>query len=228
MKRCLPILLLLLFGLRAQAHAQIVDTVVGGMRYSEDQAYQAFMKIKIIEEIKVLKENYDASVRYYDEYKRLNQGKGIIYNVTQRIKTAQSQIDANMMANINRDFIHTYNTNTKVDQFFKSIDRSIASNMKYAGDEIANTIHNRQQGVNIAQNAGSLSPKDAANLSTQAQGIQIQMMTQLHEDNLRLIQLQSMRLAEETRRQEAEQDLISNLQKSVQQRIPAAGLESNQ
>ena len=221
MKRVLCLIPLLLLGFQAPAHAQLVDTVIGGLSYAQQQAYQAFMQLKVVEELAVLKQNYDASVRYYTQFEQLNQGKGILYNVGQELKTGETQIEANLMANVNRDFIHTYNSNTAVDQFYKSIDSAIASNMKYAGDEIANTIDNRQTGVNVAQSANGLAPKDAANLNAQAQGIQIQMLTQLHDDNLRLIQIQTMRLAEETQREEAEQALISNLQQSVQQRIPS-------
>lgn len=212
--------LLLLWG--QPAHALIFDTAISGIQYAEQKAYQAFMKLKVIEEIKILKENYDASVRYYKEFERLNSGKGLFQNVADMLKTAAEQMGDELKSNVDRDFIHTYNTDTKVDQFFNSIDRSIANNMRYAGDELANTISSRKVGIQIAQEAKGLSPKDAANLSAKASGLQIQMMTQLHEDNLRLIEINSMRLAAEMRQQQGEQKLINSIRKSVEKRAPGA------
>jgi len=228
MNRRLTLSLLLILGLRAPAHAIIVDTITSGMKYAQDQAYQAFMKIKIIEQIRIMKQNYDASVRYYNEFKRLNEGKGILYNVGQQLKTTAEQMGDDLQRSVDRDFIHTYNTDTKVDQFFKGVDRSIANNMRYAGDELGNLIANRKVGVEIAKNASNLSPKDAANLGVKAQGFQLQMMAQIHEDNLRLIELHSMQLANDTRRQQAEQRLIEKVRKSVERVSPEAAREEKE
>ncbi len=227
MKRVLPLVLMLLLLAEAPAHAIIVDTFVSGVKYAQDAAYQAFMKLKVIEEIQILKQNFDASVRYYDEFKRLNEGRGILYNVAQQLKVAELQELEVMKGNVDRDFVNTYKTDTKVDQFFGSIDRGISNNMKYAGDELANLVNNRKIGVDIAKNAGNLSPKDAANLAVKAQGIQIQYLSQIHEDNIRIIEIQSMQLANDTRRQQAEQRLIDNVRKSVERVAPGAGRQEN-
>ena len=228
MTRRLTLSLLLILGLQAPAHAIIVDTFASGMKYAQDKAYQAFMKIKIIEQIRIMKQNYDASVRYYNEFKKLNEGRGILYNVGQQLKTTAEQMGDDLQRSVDRDFIHTYNTDTKVDQFFKGVDRSIANNMRYAGDELGNLIANRKVGVDIAKNAGNLSPKDAANLGVKAQGIQLQMLAQIHEDNLRLIQIQSMQLANDTRRQQAEQRLIEKVRKSVERVSPESVKEESE
>ena len=222
MRKILALTAALLLLWAQPAHALIFDTAISGLQYAEQKAYQTFMRLKIIEEIKIMKENYDASVRYYKEFERLNSGKGLFQNVADMLKTAAEQMGDELKANVDRDFIHTYNTDTKVDRFFNSIDRSIANNMKYAGDELANTISSRKVGIQIAQEAKGLSPKDAANLSAKAAGLQIQMMTQLHEDNLRLIEISSMRLATEMRQQQGEQTLIKSIRKSVEKRAPGA------
>ncbi|MDE2491540.1 MAG: hypothetical protein KGM24_11880 [Elusimicrobia bacterium] len=209
---------------QAPANALIFDTAVNGLQYAEEKAYHAFMRLKVVEEVQILKQNYDASVRYYQEFQRLNSGKGFFHNIGDMLQTAGDQMASDLEGNIDRDFIHTYNTDTSVDRFFNSIDRGIASNMKYAGDELANAIKDRDEGVKIAQQANGLSPKDAANLSAKAAGLQLQMEAQLHQDNLRLIELASMRLAAETRREQAEKGLIQSLRDSVQKRAPGAVL----
>lgn len=219
-------LALMLLG-EVPAHAIIVDSFVSGVKYAQDQAYQAFMKIKVIEQIRILKQNYDASVRYYNEFKKLNEGRGILYNVAQQLKVAELQELDILRGNVDRDFINTYKTDTKVDQFFQSIDRGVATNMKYAGDEMANLINNRKIGADIAKNAGNLSPKDAANMAVKAQGLQLQYLSVIHEDNLRLIQIQTMQLANDTRRQQAEQRLIDTVRKSVKRVAPEAVKEES-
>lgn len=221
MRRPVLIAALLLLA-QAPAHALIVDTFISGANYMKDEAYKAFMKLKVIEQIRIAKQNYDASMRYYREFERLNSGKGIFYNVGVQLKGAAIDMGRQLEEAVDRDFVHTYNTDTKVDRFFKSIDRGIAGHMKYAGDELGRVISDRKLGVDVAQSAQGLSPKDAANLSARAQGLQLQMLSQLHEDNLRLIELQSMQLAADIRRQESERRLISDIRKSVGKRVPAA------
>jgi len=219
-KIVLASVLLLMWG--QPAHALIFDTAMSGLQYAEQKAYQAFMKLKVIEQIRMMKQNYDASVRYYKEFERLNSGKGLFANVGDMLKTTAEQMGDELKNNVDRDFINTYNTDTKVDRFFGSIDRSIANNMRYAGDGLADVISGRKVGVQIAQQAKGLSPKDAANLSAKAAGLQIQMMAQLHEDNLRLIEISSMRMAADMRQQQGEQRLIESIRKSVDKRAPGA------
>lgn len=209
----------------ARSEALIFDTVAGGMKYAKDAAYQAFVKLKWIEQIRIMKQNYDASQRYYREFKRLNEGKGLVHNVGEMFKAAGNQMAYELEAQVDRDFIHTYNTDTRVDRFFLSVDHKIASNMRYAGDQMAAMISNRQKGIDIAKEANGLSPKDAANLQAKAQGLQLQLLQQLHEDNLRLIELQSMRLAAEARREKRGHKLNEQLRKSVERRVPGAGRE---
>ncbi len=228
MKRLAAFTLALMLLAEVPAHAIIVDTFVSGVKYAQDAAYQAFMKLKVIEEIQLLKQNYDASVRYYTEFKRLNQGRGILYNVAQQLKVAELQELDTLRGNVDRDFLNTYKTDTKVDQFFQTIDRGVANNMKYAGDEMANLINNRKIGADIARNADGLSPKDAANMAVKAQGLQLQYLSVIHEDNLRIIEVQTMQLANDTRRQQAEQTLIETVRKSVQRVAPEAVREPPQ
>jgi len=219
-KLALAAALLLLWG--QPAHALIFDTAMSGLQYAEQKAYQAFMRLKVIEQIRMMKQNYDASVRYYKEFQRLNSGKGLLHNVGDMLKNTAELMGDELKSNVDRDFINTYNTDTKVDRFFGSVDRSIANNMRYAGDGLADVISGRKVGIQIAKQANGLSPKDAANLSAKAAGLQIQMMTQLHEDNLRLIEISSMRLATEVRQQQGEQRLIESIRKSVEKRAPGA------
>jgi hypothetical protein len=220
----------LLLAAQAPAHALFGDEAILAMQLAEEKAFHAFMQVQVVQQVLTLKQNYDASVRYFNDFKQLNSGQGIFQNIAAEVKSAQTQENHAIQQQLNSDFgknaTDTSGSSTAVDKFYKSLDQGIANNIKYAGDEFANLIANRQSGQNIAASAAGLAPKDAANLSAKAQGIQVQMLTQIHEDNLRLIQLQSMQLATEARRQQGDSSSLQNIQKSLQTRFPTAGIQS--
>ncbi len=230
MKRLSSVLLFIFITGARPARAQVsTDAPILTMMLSEDKVFHSFMQLQVVQEIATLKANYDASVRYFNDFKQLNSGKGLFQNIGAQIKTAQQQEDYKIQQELNQTFIKTraqrYDTNTAVDKFYKALNQGVDNNIKYAGDEFANLIANRQTGQDIASNANGLAPKDAANLSAKAQGVQVQMLTQIHEDNLRLIQLQSMQLAAEARRQQGDATSIQDLQSSLQKRYPNAQVQ---
>jgi len=201
------------------AHALFGDEAILSMQYAEDKTYHTFMQLQLVQEIATLKANYDASVRYYKEFNQLNSGPGFLKNIEHRIKVAQQQENQKIQQDLKKHFNNpSPDNNTGTDEFFKSIDHSIAGNIQYAGDEMANLISNRQVGVDAAQSADGLSPKDAANLTARTQGLQLQMMASLHEDNLRMLQLQSLMLSRQTRREEEETSVIQTIKQSLQSR----------
>ncbi|MDE2141194.1 MAG: hypothetical protein KGJ84_02115 [Elusimicrobia bacterium] len=206
------------------AHAFFGDEAILSMQYAEDKTFHAFMQLQVVQEIATLKANYDASVRYYSEFKQLNSGKGLFQNLGAEIKVAQDQENEKIEQELNQTFVQpSQNTNTATDDLFQALDHAIAGNIKYAGDEMANVISDRKAGVSVSQNAEGLSPKDAANLTAKAQGLQLQMLAGIHEDNLRMLQLQSMTLSRETRRDESEAGMIQDIRASLQRR----GLQTN-
>jgi len=219
--RCALAVFLLMFVVgEAPAHAQLfAGPVVSGLQYAEQQAYMTFMKTQVVQELLILKQNYDASVRYYNEFKQLNSGKGFFQNVGAQIKTAANNDVQQFDKQVVQAFTQT-NSNTAVDQFVQGVNKGIYNSMKYATDEAVALAENRKLGADIANNSGGLAPKDAANLSARAQGIQIQMLTQLHSDNLRLIQLLSMQLAGQARDPSGQSETIGLIKASLKTRAP--------
>jgi hypothetical protein len=219
MKRIICILMLILLIGEAPARAQVsTDAPILTMMLSENKVFHSFMQLQVVQEIATLKANYDASVQYFNDFKRLNAGKGIVQNVGQQIKAAQQQENQDIQNQLTQQLLHPTGRATVPGQLFQAIEQMINGNIKYAGDETANLISNRQMGVNVAQNANGLAPKDAANLTAQAQGLQIQQLVGIHEDNLRIIQLLSMMLSQGTHREEGEQKMIGDIQQSLQNR----------
>ena len=221
MRRSICIGLLLVAAIAAPAHAQF-DAAIAAAQLAEQKAYDAFMHIQIVQQLMVLEQTYTASVDYINQWKQLNSGHGILYNVGQKLEMAQNQ----ETKRLSQQFTNSLNTRgtAPAQVLFQTIDQTIAANIKYTGDEMVNVIANRQIGVNIAQNANGLAPKDAANLSAKSQGLEIQMLTLLHEDNLRIIQLVSLQLSGQSRQPEAQETMIQNISQSVQGRYPSATL----
>ena len=220
MKRAVALAALLLAVRPAPAHALFGDEAILAMQYAEDKTFHAFMQLQIVQEIATLKANYDASVRYYNEFRQLNSGKGLFQNVAARITAAQEQETESFKAQLADMAKPSTGSGSSVDDFFQSLDHAIANNIKYAGDEAANLVANRKLGENISNNADGLSPKDAANLTAKAEGIQIQMEAQQHQDNLRIIQLLSMQLQAQAQQQGSQASMIQGLRASLRTRAP--------
>lgn len=223
MKRAFIVALLLSAAFAAPAQAQL-DATIAAAQLAEQKAYDAWMHIQIVQQIVLLTQTYNASVDYINQWKQLNSGHGILYNVGEKLQAAQNQ----ETKRLSQQFMATMNARgtAPAKVLFDTIDQTVAASIKYTGDEMTNVVANRQIGVNIASNAGSLAPKDAANQSTRAQGLEIQMLTQLHEDNLRIIQLVSLQLSAQARPAEGQEAMMQNIKTSVQSHYPTATLDT--
>ena len=213
----------LLFAGTVPAHAQ-AEAAIAAMQLAEQKAYDAWTHIQIVQQLTVLIQTYNASVDYINQWKQLNSGHGLLYNIGEQVKVAQNQ----ETQRLSLQFMSALNARgtAPAKVLFDTIDQTVAASIKYTGDEMTNVVANRQIGVNIAANANSLAPKDAANQSARTGGLQIQMMTQLHEDNLRIIQLMSLQLSAQARTPEGQEMMIQNINHSLQSRYPTATLDT--
>jgi hypothetical protein len=219
MKRLISGCLLLAFvGAAAPVYAQ-AGSAIAAAQYAEQKTFDTFMHMQVVQELLVLKQNYDASVQYYNEFRQLNSGKGYFANVTAQIKTAVENDGKQFDKQVTAAFTQT-NSNTMVDQFVQGVNKGIYNSLTYTTDEALNLVAQRKAGSDIATSANGLSPKDAENLSAKAGGIQIQMLTQLHADNLRLIQLLSMQLAGQSRDPSGQSQTMNAIRASLKTRAP--------
>lgn len=217
------ILACLLLAQAVPAHAQ-AEAAIAAMQLAEQKAYDAWTHIQIVQQLTVLIQTYNASVDYINQWKQLNSGHGLLYNIGQEVKVAQNQ----ETQRLSQQFMNSVNARgtAPAKVLFDTIDQTVAASIKYTGDEMTNVVANRQIGVNIAANANSLAPKDAANQSARTAGLEIQMITQLHEDNLRIIQLMSLQLSAQSRSPEGQETQMENIIKSVQSHYPTATLDT--
>jgi hypothetical protein len=219
MKRLVSACLLLAFlGASAPVYAQATSAIAAA-QYAEQKTFDTFMHLQVVQELLVLKQNYDASVQYYNEFRQLNAGKGYFANVSAQIKTAVEHDAQQFDKQVSTAFTQP-NSNTLVDQFVQGVNKGIYNSLTYTTDEALNLVAQRKAGSDIANNANGLAPKDAANLSARAQGIQIQMLTELHSDNLRLIQLLSMQLAGQTRDPSGQSQVLGGIRAGLKTRAP--------
>lgn len=219
MKRTCLAVSLLLSAAAAPAHAQFIDGALSAAAWAQEQAYEAFMKLQVLQEVATLKANYEASVRYYNEFKQLNSGRGFVYNVGQQIAKTEDQT----VNQISQSLTNAIANKGSYGQLLQTIDKAVAGNMQYASSELANLGTNRQMAIQVSQNANGLSPKDAANLAAKAQGLQMQMLAEIHEDNLRLLQMQALQLSNANQHQENEATMIQSLKQSLQTRGVVSG-----
>jgi hypothetical protein len=219
MKRLISGCLLLAFvGASAPAYAQ-AGSAIAAAQYAEQKTFDTFMHLQIVQELLILKQNYEASVQYYNEFKQLNSGKGYLYNVSAQVKTAVENDAQQFDKQVAAAFTHP-NSNTLVNQYVQGVNKGIYNSLTYTTDEALNLVAQRKAGSDIANNAGGLAPRDAANLAVKAEGIQIQMLTQLHADILRLIQLMSMQLAGQVRDPSGQSQSIGDISASLKTRAP--------
>lgn len=220
MKRIAAVVLFLVAVAVRPAHAQFSsDGPILSMMYAEDKAFHAFMQLQVVQQLATLKANYNASVGYYNQFQQLNSGRGLLQNVDRILNTSQQKEDVNIQQQLTQTFQQPpYARKSATDDLIKTLNQAISSNIKYAGDEMANVISDRQQGVNVAQNANGLAPKDAANLSAQTSGLQLQMLANIHEDNLRMLQMQSAMLSQQTQQDAQQSAMIGDIQQSLQSR----------
>jgi len=211
--------LLLLAIAAPPAHAQfLVGSVVSGVQAAQEEAFEAFMKIQLVQQLEVLRQNYQASVNYYQQFKQLNSGKGILANLGRQLKSAEDS----QLQQESQELFNSYSGQTATDNFFQTVDQTIYNNLKYAGEEAANAISDKQTGVSIAQSASGLSPKDADNLAAKSQGLELQMLAQIHQDDLRLIQLSSLRLSSQNQNDQGQATMIQDISRSIKARYPGA------
>ncbi|MDE2313416.1 MAG: hypothetical protein KGL04_04490, partial [Elusimicrobia bacterium] len=134
------------------AGAQVLGSIISGAQMAQQEAFEAFMKINLIQQLEVLRQNYQASVQYYQDFKQLNSGRGIAYNIGQQLKSAETA----QLQSESQQLLHSYSGPTMTDKFVQSVNQTIYDSLKYAGDETANAISDKQAGITVAQNASGL------------------------------------------------------------------------
>lgn len=171
--------------------------VVQTAQSAKDAVYQKFMMLKAVQQLKSLRDNYQASRRYYAMYQRLNEGKGILPNVAHRVADIGLKTTQQAQAQFEDDWIYDKGYGSNVDQTMEKMDGYVSTRIRYAGKSFEQFIEARDTAEEIALNADSLDSKSTQKMILKTQALQMQLaaqasanLSQLLDVNTRLYRLQ--------------------------------------
>jgi len=175
----------------------ILDAIAGAASSARDAAYEKFMMLKAVEQLKALRDNYEASMRYYEMYQKMNEGRGILYNVAHRVGDIGDDEWKKAQDQFNYDWITSKAYGSDVDQAIQKMDQYASDKIRYAGKVFEKSLDAQNEGEKISVEADSLNPKATNRMILKTQALQMQLaaqtnsnMAQLLDVNTRLYQLQ--------------------------------------
>jgi hypothetical protein len=196
---------ILVLGLAANSWA-FLDAIASTAQAIQTKLYQEFMMAKVVEEIKSLRDNYAASMRYYEYFKQMNQGKGIIGNFVQDIVNIGDQTVQEAKQQFNNDWVRDQGYHSDVEKAFQAADEYASNKVKYAGQVFISSVQAQKEGQKLAAAASTMdqSSPQRAILEGQAWTVQLQAQTnanlaELIDLNTRLYELEMEHKKEEMR-----------------------------
>src|SRR5689334_1905068 len=95
-------------------------------------AYQNFMQLKAVQQLKTLRDNYVAGKEYYEMAKKLNEGRGLAANIKDRLMDIGDEESKKIQKQFEDDWIVSRPTNTLVDQWVDKGKKYIQDKIDYA------------------------------------------------------------------------------------------------
>jgi len=197
-----------------------LDAIASTAQAVQTKLYQEFMMAKVVEEIKSLRDNYAASMRYYEYFKQMNQGKGIIGNFVQDIVNIGDQTVLQAQQEFSNDWIKDRGYHSDVEKTFRAMDQYASTKVRYAGQVFISSVQARKEGQKLAAAASTMdqSSPQRGILEGQAWMVQLQAETnanlsQLLDLNTRMYELQM----EREKKQMKDWDMFSKSAQKLQQ-----------
>ena len=195
MKRTASVFMLAL--ICATPCSAFIGAVAETAKAAKDEIYQRFMMLKAVEQLKSLRDNYQASMRYYALYKKWNEGRGFLPNVAQRIGDIGEGTYREAQLQMEDDWIHSRGYGSDVDQLIGKMDDYASNKIRYAGKVFEKSRDAEREGEKIALEAASLDAKSTQKMQLKTQALQLQLaaqtnanMAQLLDVNTRMYKLQ--------------------------------------
>ena len=204
MKKTLLVFLTFFFGLAVPSHAfvdTIIKTISGNVTAVYDTAYQAFMKVQVVEQTQTLLKNYNESKVFYDRMKEITNAKGGIAGYAKdNIKNTIDQQNADVYWQINRDFIKADGNDSFVGQAIQNTDKSIKSRLDYS-QEIHNLNLSRDKVIKneIVEKAGdkNLKQEDREKIAFHATITQLEVTNEMNKTIQQLLIIENERSAKD-------------------------------
>ena len=185
MKRIWVVILLL--GVLASPAFAFVDAIVSTAKAAKDEAYQKFMMIKAIEQLKALRDNYEASMRYYAMIKKLNEGKGILPNIAHKVGDIGDEVAKEAQQQFEDDWINDKGYHSDLDKEINKMDDYASGKVRYAGKVFSKSLEAQKEGQRISDEADSLDPKMTQTMILKTQALQLQLAAQTNQNMAQLL-----------------------------------------
>jgi len=166
-----------------------LDAIASTAQAVQTKLYQEFMMAKVVEEIKALRDNYAASVRYYEYFKQMNEGRGIIGNFVQNIVDIGQENIEEAKRQFNNDWIQDQGYNSDVERTFKKMDEYASAKVKYAGKVFETAISGEKKGEELAKVAETMDPKSPQRAILEGQAWMVQLQAQANANMAELLDL---------------------------------------
>lgn len=176
----------LIFSVTVRANA-LFDAIASTAKAAKDEAFQRFMMIKAVEQLKTLRDNYEASMRYYAMFQKMNAGKGILPNIARRVADIGEDTYRQARLQFEDDWIHNKAYNSDVDQLIEKMDKYASDKIRYAGKVFERSREAEHEAAIISLEADSLDPKTTQRAALKAQALQLQLAAQTNENLAQLL-----------------------------------------
>jgi hypothetical protein len=204
MKKILLVFFTFFFGLAVPSHAfvdTLIKTVSGNVTAAYDAAYQAFMKVQVVEQTQTMLKNYNESKVFYDRMKEITNAKGGIAGYAKdNIKNTIDRQNDDVYWRINRDFIKANGSDSFVGQAVRNTDKGIQSRLDYS-QEIHNLNLSRDKVIKteIVEKAGdkNLKQEDREKIALLAAITQLEVTNEMNKTIQQLLIIENERSAKD-------------------------------
>jgi hypothetical protein len=164
-----------------------VDAIVSTAKAAKDEVYQKFMMVKAIEQLKALRDNYEASMRYYAMIKKLNEGKGILPNIATKVGDIGDKLAKEAQQQFEDDWINDKGYHSDLDRAIGKMDDYASGKVRYAGKVFSKSLEAQKEGERISHEADSLDSKNTQKMMLKTQALQLQLAAQTNANMAQLL-----------------------------------------
>lgn len=210
------LLLLALTGLPRPAFG-FLDGLISGAKSVKDEAHKRIIENQLFQLLLAAKKNYDASVKIYKEVKRLNEGKGLVKNIASSLEAEGKKMAREEGEAFASDI--AYRNDSGLDRKLDEIDIGMRDGIRQKGfgliDRYGESIDRRSEAyaeairkqakrlalrkgrASAAREEGVKVASSAPDLSSKAQGIEVQAFSDSVEALNELVAMQLSRDAKD-------------------------------
>jgi hypothetical protein len=166
-----------------------LDAIAGTAQAVREEIYEKFMMAKTIQELQSLRDNYVASMRYYEYFKQLNQGKGIIQNFAQDVADIGEQAKQEAQWQFQNDWFNNPAYNSDVDKLFNRMDNYASQKVRYAGKVFANSVTAEAEGKKLSAFADTMDPHSPQRAMVEGEAWNVELQAQTNANLSQLLDL---------------------------------------